>query len=487
MKTINRVQIQGTKERSTPHLREVMSARSESKSVSQSLIESEKLFRTLAEESPNMIFINKMGPVVYANKKCEEITGYTRDELCSPDFDFMMLIAPEFRELVKTSFTRHMRGEDVEAIEYALLTKLGKRVESIITTKLITYKHAPSILGVVTDITERKHAEDALKESEQKYRSLFEDSKDAVYETTRHGEFIEANKAMQDVTGYSREELCNMNVIQLYSDSSDRPKFQREIEANEAVKDYTVRFRKKDDIIIDCLLTSTVWRNTDGTIGGYRGIMRDVTETKRMAEKLKQSRDNLQVVLEGTIEAIGNISEVRDPYTAGHQKAVAKLASAIAKEMGLPEKKIEGLQVAAILHDIGKIAIPAEILSKPTTLSEIERGFLKDHPKTAYAILKTVKFPWPVCRIVLQHHERLDGSGYPEGLRGDEINMEARILAVADVVDAMTSHRPYRPALGIDKAIEEITQKRGILYDPVVVDACVKVLVPESTPIMRGD
>ena len=176
-----------------------------------------------------------------------------------------------------------------------------------------------------------------------------------------------------------------------------------------------------------------------------------------------------------TINAIAKIVEIRDPYTAGHQKRVAKLVCAIAEEMSLPQDKTEGLYAAGILHDIGKMNVPAEILSKPGRLSEIELGLIKTHPQAGSDIIKEMEFPWAVSLIVLQHHERLNGSVYPQGLKGEDILMEAKIIGVADVVEAMSSHRPYRPALGIDKVLEEISQNRGILYDREVVDACLKL------------
>jgi putative nucleotidyltransferase with HDIG domain len=167
--------------------------------------------------------------------------------------------------------------------------------------------------------------------------------------------------------------------------------------------------------------------------------------------------------------------ETKDAYTAGHQRRVANLARAIAAEMGLSPEQIDGIRMAAVIHDLGKISVPAEILSKPIGLNDLEYGLIKIHPQVGYDILKEIEFPWPVAQIVLQHHERMDGSGYPQGLLGEEIILEARILAVADVVEAMASHRPYRPPHGVDKALEEISRNRGILYDPEVVDACLKL------------
>jgi putative two-component system response regulator len=195
---------------------------------------------------------------------------------------------------------------------------------------------------------------------------------------------------------------------------------------------------------------------------------------KEMVSKVSAAGEAVRKALQGVIQVISLIIETRDPYTAGHQRGVADLARAIARLMGLPPERLEGIRLAALVHDLGKISIPAEILAKPFRLTEAEMSMIRIHPQSGYEILKKVEFPWPIAQIVLQHHERLDGSGYPQGLRGPDILLEAKILGVADVVDAMCSHRPYRPAIGIDKALDEISQNRGILYDPEVVDACLK-------------
>ena len=197
---------------------------------------------------------------------------------------------------------------------------------------------------------------------------------------------------------------------------------------------------------------------------------------RRSAEDgLRQTLVKLQRTLDQTVEALASITEIRDPYTAGHQQRVAQISSAIGEEFGLPRDMVEGIRVAGTLHDIGKIAVPAEILTKPSKLLEMEFGLVKTHPQVGYQILKGIEFPWPVAEAVLQHHERLDGSGYPRGLSANEIISEARILAVADVVEAMASHRPYRPAFGIDMALDEILRGRGTIFDPEVCDACIRL------------
>ncbi len=184
--------------------------------------------------------------------------------------------------------------------------------------------------------------------------------------------------------------------------------------------------------------------------------------------------------MNGIIHAMSLVVEMRDPYTARHQRRVATLACAIAKEMGLPPRQIKGIHVAALLHDVGKLGVPAEILTKPSKLNEFEFSLVKRHPKAGYDILALIPFPWPVNQAILQHHERLDGSGYPGGLCGDDIILEARILGVADVVEAMLSHRPYRPALSLSQAQQEIATGKGTTYDPQVVDACLRLLAKKE-------
>ncbi len=195
----------------------------------------------------------------------------------------------------------------------------------------------------------------------------------------------------------------------------------------------------------------------------------------RRTSELQKTLEKLQRTMEGIIQTMALTVETRDPYTAGHQKRAADLACAIAKESELSEDQIFGIRMAGEIHDVGKISVPAEILSKPSQLSEIEFGLIKTHPQVGFDILKGIEFPWPIAQMVLQHHENINGSGYPQGLSGEEITPEARILAVADVVEAISSHRPYRPALGIDKALEQILKNREILYDPNVVDVCLKL------------
>jgi PAS domain S-box-containing protein len=223
------------------------------------------------------------------------------------------------------------------------------------------------------------------------------------------------------------------------------------------------------------------WRNNDsGKVQGVINYIRDITYRLQVEEEIEDSLKKVQKTLNGTVIALSSIIETRDPYTAGHQRRVVQIACAIAQEMGYAQHMIDGLRVMGFLHDIGKMAVPAEILCKPSKLSEFEFNLIRAHPQIAYDILKEIEFPWPVATAVFQHHERLNGSGYPMGLSGRDIIMEARILAVADVTEAIASHRPYRPALGLEKALEEISQNDGILYDQNVVNACLTLFNEKS-------
>ena len=213
----------------------------------------------------------------------------------------------------------------------------------------------------------------------------------------------------------------------------------------------------------------------DGKVIAIVGSGRDITERKKAEEALKESLQKLSRMSDTTVEALAAIVELRDPYTAGHQRRVAQLSVAIAEGMGLERERIIALKLAALVHDVGKIQIPAEILNKPGKLNDLEMRLIREHPSAARDLFKGVEFGWPLSEIIYQHHERLDGSGYPQGLKGEEIILEARILGVADVVEAMSSHRPYRPSLGIQEALAEIEENSGSFYEPEIVNVCLKL------------
>ncbi|TKJ29503.1 MAG: hypothetical protein CEE40_08365 [Chloroflexi bacterium B3_Chlor] len=447
----------------------------------------QEAYRAVVEHSLQGLAIFEEGKIVFANLALADITGYSIDELLSlEEEEVQALVHPKDRALVWGRLAGRLAGEPVPShYEVRMIRKDGRVLTLDLYANLVEYRGRPAVQAAMIDITERKRAEEALRESEERFRTLFEDSRDAVYITTRDGRFIEANQSLLDLFGYTREELADISAAQLYADPGSRGAFQREIEQRGAVRDYEVKLRKKDGREMDCLLTTTLQPGEDGSVLGYQGVIRDITERKRAEEELQQSLDRLRTTLEGTVNALAALAEARDPYTAGHQQQMTHLACAIAEEMGLLQEEIRGIRMAGLVHDIGKIYVPAEILSKPTDLTNIEMQMIRTHPQTAYDILKTVEFPWPVAQMVYQHHERIDGSGYPRGLPGHEMLLAAKVLCVADIVEAMASNRPYRPAHGIEEALEEISQHRGTLYDAEVVDACLKLFRERGFKLQR--
>jgi PAS domain S-box-containing protein/putative nucleotidyltransferase with HDIG domain len=315
-----------------------------------------------------------------------------------------------------------------------------------------------------------------LKASEKKYQDLYDNAPDMFgsvdAETTK---ILHCNQTLATKLGYSKQEIIGQSIFDIYHpDCMEEVKKACDIfVATGEVQNEELQLKRKDGSKIDVSLNVTSVRDKDGHILHSRSAWRDITERK-LAEK------TIHNGLTKTVEAVVKALEARDPYTAGHQRRVAKLAVAIARELGWESNRIEGLRFGAMIHDIGKINTPAEMLVKPSKLNDIEYSLIQGHSQVGYDILKDIEFPWPIADITHQHHERLDGSGYPQGLKGDEICMEVRIVAVADVVEAMSSHRPYRPALGMDAALNEVKNQSGKLFDSKVVGACLKICTEDN-------
>lgn len=269
---------------------------------------------------------------------------------------------------------------------------------------------------------------------------------------------------------FIRANYPDIAVIMLTGlDDPDIAKTAREIGAY----GYMIKPFKPNELMIN-IANALHRRELETANKTYRKNLEHLVHT-RTAE-LEETLDKLRKAMMGIIQGMTLTVEVRDPYTAGHQRRVANLARYIAKDMNLSEDQIDGIRTAGVLHDLGKVSVPVELLTKPSRLTEIEFSMIQTHPQVAFDILKEIEFPWPIAQIVYQHHERMDGSGYPLGTSGGDILFEARIIAVADIVEAMVSHRPYRPALGIEEATKEISRKRGTVYDASVVDACMRLL-----------
>jgi PAS domain S-box-containing protein/putative nucleotidyltransferase with HDIG domain len=378
-----------------------------------------------------------------------------------------------------------------------------------------------SVVELVLEAVQRRRAEENLSMSEARYRALFEDSPTSLWledysdvkallDDLRAGgiDDLEGHLlAHPDVVGecISRVRVLDVNeaTVALHEATSKRDL----LEHVGAIIPAESRAQFVDQLLaIAAGKTSYQGVATDRRLNGdrmhvairwsvapgYEETLSRVLVSKSDITATVEAEAALQQALDDTVEAIGLTTEMRDPYTAGHQRRVTALAVAIARDLDLDEDTIDGIRAAGLTHDIGKMGVPAEILSKPSTLTELEMSLIRAHPEVAYGILESIAFPWPVAEIVLQHHERLDGSGYPSGLTGDQLRLEARILAVADVVEAMASHRPYRAALGVEAALGEIEEHKGVRYDERVVDACLKLFrekrfaFPEGTERMSG-
>jgi PAS domain S-box-containing protein len=313
----------------------------------------------------------------------------------------------------------------------------------------------------------------ALKQSELRYRRLFETALDGILLiNAQTGQIEDVNPFLIQMLDYTYEEFLGKKLwdIGAFKDIAQAKEMFATLLKNGYVRyeDLPLTTRAGAKIQVEFVSNSY-------DVGGITVIqcnIRDISARKTLEAVTLRYHEQLKVALMNTVEVAMIISAIRDPYTVGHERRVAKIATAIGTELGFTDLQLEGLQVAGHLHDVGKIGIPAEILAKPGRISPIEYQLIQGHAQAGYDVLHTMEWPWPVAEVALQHHERLDGSGYPKGLEGSAILMEARVMAVADVVEAMSSHRPYRAALGIEKALAEIAGGRGTKYDPVVVDAC---------------
>ena len=335
-----------------------------------------------------------------------------------------------------------------------------------------------NVAAFFRDITEKRTAEDALRKSEEVNHAIVEASPDAVLLVDLGGTVRLCNKQAAFLFGYQNTgELVGMKGSCLIA-PGERDRLAAE--GNEIINKGSVRERlytgiRKDGTSFPVEMSGSAVMDNEGRPSGIASFLKDISGRTQVEDQVKRSFIRLRHASEEIIVTISKLVEMKDPYTAGHQLHVSQLAHEIAIEMGLPAERAEGIRVAGLLHDIGKLYVPTEILSKPSRLSAVEFDMIKVHPKAGYEILRNIEFPWPVAQIALQHQERLDGSGYPQGLAGDGILLETRIVSVADVVEAMTFHRPYRAEIGREKAFQEIQKNTGKKYDETAVAACLRV------------
>jgi PAS domain S-box-containing protein/putative nucleotidyltransferase with HDIG domain len=440
------------------------------------LRESEEKFRKILEDMEDVYFeVDITGMITFVNPSSCKKSGYTKEELLGMSFkqisvpDGIGQVMKYFGEIFQT-------GQTGKPFIWNLKKKNGEEGFFEVVASLIrdNQGNPRGFKGIGRDITERRKAEEALQRESNFSRAALDSLTALFYMYDDQGRFIRWNEYFTAVTGYSGEELARMTPLDVVVES-ERVSLKKTMEKVLSTKHVSAELSIlcKDGSVKPHFLTGNLieFENKQCVIG--MGI--DITERIKTETKLQQTLESLRKAVGTTIQVLVSAVEARDPYTAGHQSRVAHLACAIASEMGLAQDKIEGIRLAGSIHDIGKLSVPAEILTRPSKLTNIEFSMIKEHAQNGYEMLKHVESSWPLAEIVYQHHERINGSGYPRNLKGDEIIIEARIMAVADVVEAMASHRPYRPSLGLDAALEEIEKNRGILYEEAIAMACLKL------------
>ena len=311
------------------------------------------------------------------------------------------------------------------------------------------------------------------------YSAIVERLRDGVVIVDEQARITRVNSRFCEALGYRSDELIGHSVVEFF-DEADRRDFPRRWARRHwgDAADYEVVYRRRDGQRLVARVSPQAITGADGKFEGSLGIVTDITDHRNLQEEHRKS-------LVQAVEALAASLEKRDVYTAGHQSRVAELSVLIGRDLGLSPERLEGLYLGALVHDIGKINVPSEILTKPARLTPAEFALVKAHSQVGYDIVKTVSLAWPVATMVLQHHERLDGTGYPNGLKGDAIILESRIIAVADVAESMANPRPYRAAIALDAALEELTTRRGTAYDPDAVDACVKIIREKRLPLFQ--
>ncbi len=458
----------------------------EHKKVEEALKKNEEQYRLLADNMTAHIWLMDLNTrrMIYVSPSVEKMYGYTLDEI--PNISLKKLLTAESLQKTLDAFSTEMPKALANPLPY--VHKYSLEMEAChkdghpfwikVDNSIIRDKNGKPayLLGETRDITERKRAEEELRENEERFRSMIQSLSDIIFILDGKGQLTYESPSATRILGYQPGYFIGKSPFtHIHPDDLDQVMKDLDevfLSLNPGIPT-EFRYQKADGTWIYL----EVLGNNQFENPGIQGIVltvRDITTRKQGEEKLQQTLDSLRKAVGTTIQVLSTASETRDPYTAGHQKRVSDLARVIATEMGLDQEKIEGIHMAGIIHDIGKLSIPAEILSKPTRLTDIEFSLIKEHSRSGYEMLKDVESPWPLAQIVYEHHERMDGSGYPRNLKGNEILIESRIMAVADVVEAMASYRPYRPALGIEAALEEIEKNKGILYDDTVTDACLR-------------
>jgi PAS domain S-box-containing protein len=453
----------------------------EHKDMEERLCRLEEQYRDILDTIPDGYFeIDLSGKYTFANDVICAHLQRTREELIGKD-NREFQTAEDAQKAFRLFRNVYKTGIPEKAVELEILSKDGSARTYELSVSLIKDAQETPVgfRGISRDITERKRMEEELIKSEVKYRTIVENAQEGIFQASADNRSLTLNRTFAGMLGYSCTEEAAREIINTFQQNFVNPDEYRKvletIRQRGSIKGYEAELYRRDKSRIWVNISVTAMKDPAGNLLYYHGIVEDITPQKKLEQERQKSIDSLRKSLGATIKALSAISEARDQYTAGHQRRVSDLARAIATEMKLSPDRIDGIRLAGMIHDMGKIAIPSEILTKPTKLTNLEMEIIKTHAEAGYDILKGIEFPWPIARMVREHHERINGSGYPRGLKDNDILLESKIIAVADVVEAISSHRPYRPALGILVALEEIEHNSGIFYDKTASEACLKL------------
>jgi PAS domain S-box-containing protein/putative nucleotidyltransferase with HDIG domain len=452
----------------------------EQRASDEALRHAQERFRVVAESASDLIYecechdgkVNWFGDI-------DGLLGYAPGEFPRTFEAWQNAIHPDDRDRVAATFKRLRLQPSHYNQEYRVVRRDGTVLYWTERGRILVDVDGQPFraIGAISDVTDLRLVEQTARESQEQLRRVTENMVDIVGQINSAGLVEYISPSQLAILGYRTEDLLNRPLIEIVH-PDDREVVKRSLQtafnhATQASFDCRCQHAEGHFVALD-VAGKVVLDETGQPVGTVFGA-REITDRKAAEEGLRQTLHRLRRTISAIVEALAATTERRDPYTAGHQRRVADLACAIAQEMRMSDARVEGIRVAAALHDIGKISIPAEILSKAGKLSDIELQMVRVHAQVGYEILAPIDFPWPIAKIVLQHHERMNGSGYPNGDADESILIEARILAVADVVESMSSHRPYRPALGLEAALDEISKHRDTLYDPRAVDACLQL------------
>ncbi|MHB8084773.1 MAG: PAS domain S-box protein [Dehalococcoidia bacterium] len=455
---------------------------------SQEALQSAELkYRTMLDEINESYFeLDAAGNFTFFNDSLCRYLGYSREELQGMNYK-AYTPREEWSNAVKASSDAFTTGTPTISRLLTNIRKDGQRifVEYSIFPRRDEKGQITGLRGLGRDVTERVVAENQIVRSKNLLQSVLDADPDWVYVKDDQHRFLLVNRAFSMALGYEPQVMIGKSDLEFFPKELCLGNPAKGIKGFHAEDDEVFtgqEVHRLGDVLKWKDGTSHIYDTVKLPLRDHSGIVysvlvygHEVTEQRRYEKELRDSYANLQKAFIGAVDALAATSEKRDPYTAGHQKRVSQLATAIAVKMGLPGQQVEGVKVAALIHDIGKIGVPSDILSKPGRLSNVEYAIVRTHPEVAYDILQSIDFPWPIAVIVLQHHERMNGTGYPHGIPGDRITTEARIIAVSDVVEAMASHRPYRPSTGIEAALKEVEDNKGTLYDTSAVKACLEL------------